>query len=244
MVSNEARLQQEFLARFAHDVLPDTEKMFAEDAKAERLRERIERAAQEFNSQRLLLQNARNRLNDQKKKLDTQNEAEVLAEIEREQKILIARTRKLGEISALEVLTEHGLLPNYAFPERGVRFSGTTYNQYANAKPPGSTGTESTGHGAGVDDGVNSYNLIRSAAAIRELAPANHFYTHSHVFDVQQLEIGSRSQPLIEEWAVCGKCGHMRTAGEVRSPQAVPACPQCGYDGQGGQTDTGQLVSS
>ena len=238
---NEARLQQEFLARFAHDVLVDTEKMFTEDAKAERLRECIERAAQEFNSQRLLLQNARNRLNDQKKKLDSQNEAEALAEIEREQKILSARTRKLGEISALEVLIEHGLLPNYAFPERGVRFSGTTYNQYAKAKPPSSTGTESTGHWAGLDDGVNSYNLIRSAAAaIRELAPANHFYTHSHVFDIQQLEIGSRSQPLIEEWAVCGKCGHMRTADEVRSPEAVPACPQCGYDGQGGQTDTGQ----
>lgn len=96
-----------------------------------------DQAAQEFNSQRLLLQNARKRLTDQKNKLDPQTDPEAVAEIEREQKILSARTRKLGEISALEVLIEHGLLPNYAFPERGVRFSGTTYNQYATQAAPG-----------------------------------------------------------------------------------------------------------
>jgi DEAD/DEAH box helicase domain-containing protein len=88
---------------------------------------------------------------------------------------------------------------------------------------------------------VKTYDLIRSgAAAIRELAPANHFYTHSHAFDVQQLEVGSRNQPLIEGWAVCGKCGHMRAVADVKSPDAVPACPQRGYDGPDGQTDIGQ----
>jgi len=64
----------------------------------------------------------------------------------------------------LEVLIEHGLLPNYAFPERGVRFSGTTYNQYGAAK----------------EDRMKSYEIVRSgSSAIRELAPGNHFYTHS-----------------------------------------------------------------
>jgi len=250
MTSNEAQLQQDFLVRFANPcvVMPDTLELFTSETRAERLRERIEQAAQEFNSQRLLLQNARSRLNDQKKKLDPEIDGEALSEIEREQRILSARTRKLGDISALEVLIEHGLLPNYAFPERGVRFSGTTFNQYAKASRIGVSSTKDTSTGdaspKGQEDGqggVTTYDLIRPAAtAIRELAPANHFYTHSHVFEVQQLEIGSRSQPLIEEWAICGKCGHMRTVAEVRSPEAVPACPQCGYDGQGGQTDSGQ----
>lgn len=250
MTSNEAQLQQAFLARFANPrvVMADTVELFTTETRAERLRERIEQAAQEFNGQRLLLQNARGRLNDQKKKLDPEIDREALAEIEREQRILSARTRKLGDISALEVLIEHGLLPNYAFPERGVRFSGTTFNQYAQAsrgavpspRDPGAEASNPQGPGDG-RGGVTTYDLIRpAAAAIRELAPANHFYTHSHVFEVQQLEIGSRSQPLIEEWAICGQCGHMRTVAEVRSPEAVPACPQCGYDGQGGQTDSGQ----
>ena len=242
MMVNEAQLQQAFLARFAADILPDTVVRFTADARTERLRECIELAAQEFNSQRLLLQNARKRLTDQKNKLDPQADPEAVAEIEREQKILSARTRKLGEISALEVLIEHGLLPNYAFPERGVRFSGTTFNQYADQSAAG-VATDDAGDSreGGGRERVKTYDLIRSgAAAIRELAPANHFYTHSHVFDIQQIEVGSRNQPLIEEWAVCGKCGHMRTVGEVKSPDAVPACPQCGYDGPDGQTDIGQ----
>jgi DEAD/DEAH box helicase domain-containing protein len=150
MMVNEAQLQQAFLARFrvVDNVRPDTVALFAEETHTERLRERVERAAQEFNSQRLLLQNATKRLADQKNKLDPQTEPEAAAEIEREQKILSARTRKLGEISALEVLIEHGLLPNYVFPERGVRFSGTTYNEYANQPTPGA-GKEDASEGKG-----------------------------------------------------------------------------------------------
>ena len=238
MTANEADLQQRFLARFAHDFVvgSDTPDEFMRETRSERLRERIEQAASEFNIQRQLLANARNRLNDQKKSLDPKTDGEALAEIERENRILSARTRKLGEISALEVLTEHGLLPNYAFPERGVRFSGTTYNQHANDKTPAS------GESAPKkEDRLKNYEIVRSgASAIRELAPANHFYTHSHVFDVQQLELGSKSQPLLEQWAVCGQCGHMRTTDEVMKPDGVPACPQCGYDGMEGQTDVGQ----
>ena len=242
MMSSETELQQGFLGRFQHDVFQDTVERFMSESRTEWLRERIEQAAQEFNTQRLLLENARKRLNEQKKKLDADVDAETIEEIEREQKIISARTRKLGEISALEVLIEHGLLPNYAFPERGVRFSGTTYNSYVKRATSGRNANEDTDSSSlAGGESVKSFELVRSAAsAIRELAPANHFYTHSHAFEIQQLELGSRSQPLIEEWAVCGRCGHMRLADEVRSPDAVPSCPQCGYDGQGGQTDIGQ----
>lgn len=237
MTGNEAELQQRFIQRFAHDFVAnsDTPDEFIKETRSERLKEKIEQAAQEFNIQRQLLSNAKNRLSEQKKKLDPKLDEEALAEIEREQKILNARTRKLGEISALEVLTEHGLLPNYAFPERGVRFSGTTYNQHANSNTSGKTPQPKK------EERLKNYEIVRSgSSAIRELAPANHFYTHSHVFDVQQLEIGSKSQPLLEEWAVCGQCGHMRTCDTVTKPDAKPNCPQCGYDGIEGQTDQGQ----
>ena len=91
------------------------------------------------------------------------------------------------------------------------------------------------------EERLKTYEIIRSgAAAIRELAPANHFYTHSHVFNIQQLELGSKNQPLLEDWAVCGQCGHMRPTSEVTKPDSIPACPQCGYEGMEAQTDTGQ----
>jgi DEAD/DEAH box helicase domain-containing protein len=243
MTTNESELQQIFLARFESDVQDDTVKRFTLETRSERLRERIEMAAREFHVQRELLRTANQRLKEQKQKLDPATDEETLREIEREKRILAARTRKLGDISAIEVLIEHGLLPNYAFPERGVRFSGTTYNQHAivNDLTASQSTSEEKSSRRSKEGRLKTYEIVRSgASAIRELAPANHFYTHSHVFDIQQLEIGSKSDPLIEEWAVCGQCGHMRLAAEVTKPDARPDCPQCGYDGPEGQTDIGQ----
>jgi len=225
MLSEEVQLQAEFLSRFANDIREDTRERFIAESRVELLQQRIQIAAQEFQLQRQLIQNAQNRLKDQRNKLDSSTEESDLIEIEREEKILRARQKKLGEISSLEVLTEHGLLPNYAFPERGIRFSGSTFKKHKDVNQLDPRPIE----------------LVRAASSgIRELAPANHFYTHSHKFEIQQIEIGSRNQQLLEQWAICGQCGHMRPASEVNRPDAKPECPQCHWDGPTGQDDRGQ----
>lgn len=217
---NEASMQQTFLDRFVNDVLDDTRDRFMQETITETLKDNILQAAQDFDNQRRLLENAKKRLKDQRTKIDD-SDNESLEEIEREQKILHARTSKLGQISALEVLTEHGLLPNYAFPERGVRFSGTTYNKHRAA------GLNQEGS----KDHIENFEIVRSGStAIRELAPSNRFYTHSHVFEIQQLEVGSTNQPLLEDWSICGQCGFMATTGQVNDQNYAPLCPQCGYD--------------
>jgi DEAD/DEAH box helicase domain-containing protein len=230
---NEASLQEQFVQRFALDIQSDTEERFRHEAASEKLSERINQAAQDFNEQKRLLENAKKRLQNQIKEIDAGNDEEAKAEIEREQKILRARTAKLGEISALEILTEFGLLPNYAFPERGVRFSGSTFNKHLNNQ---SSSTDKKFQ-------TKTFDIVRSASsALRELAPSNKFYTHSHVFDVQQLEIGGKNQPLIESWAVCGQCGYMTPSEELSKAMASPVCPQCSYDVTwiGGLRDGGQ----
>lgn len=230
VLQNEEALQARFFERFERNAKEDTQQRFLGESKTERLRERIEEAANEFLQQRSLLDNAKRRLRGQKDKLDTKLDEADLHEIEREERILNARQQKLNQISALEVLTEHGLLPNYAFPERGVRFSGAVFHR----KPKGDNGDHEL-------RAREPFELVRGgSAAIRELAPWNHFYTHSHRFDIQQIEIGSRTQPLITEWGVCGQCGHMRSMAEIDRPDATPACPQCGFDGIEGQTVKGQ----
>jgi len=229
---NEAGLQQTFLDRFVNDVLDDTRDRFMQETVTETLKDNLLQAAQDFDNQRRLLENARKRLTDQKSRMDAADES-MLEEIEREQQILRARTAKLGQISALEVLTEHGLLPNYAFPERGVRFSGTTYNRHRGA---GRSRDDSKDH-------IRNFEVVRSGStALRELAPANHFYTHSHVFEIQQLEVGSRNQPLLEAWSICGQCGFMATTDAVNDQNFSPVCPQCGYEivAPSGLKDAGQ----
>lgn len=227
MSENEVDLQQSFLARFNGDTKPDTDERFTEETRIENIRYKIASAAVEFDKQQQMLWQAKLRLEEQLKEKGSGLDKETLEEIEREGRILKARTRKLNEISALEVLIEHGLLPNYAFPERGVRFSGTTYNQHSQSPE--------------TDRQLKTYELVRSGvSAIRELAPANHFYSHRHVFDIQQLEVGNSSFPLLEEYGICGQCGHMRTSEELNAPDSPPNCPQCGHDGIQGQKELGQ----
>ncbi len=211
---NEAGLRGDFLARFAGRVEEDTRVRFLGDSRAELLLQRTEVAAAEYDKALRDLRNALKRLDTQLKGLDPE-ENDARREIEQEKSILNGRLMSLRRTSALEILTDHGLLPNYAFPERGVRFYGAVFNKHQKNRT----------------DQV-AIELTRPAsAALKELAPDNYFYTHSRRFNIQQIAVGNQNEPLIQNWAICGKCGHMRPTEELSKPNATPACPQCGHDG-------------
>ena len=216
----EAALQGAFLARFSADVREDTRERFLQESRAEVLRERIHHAARDFDRQRQAIVNARKRLADQKKEAEGNGDGESLREIEQENRILRVRQTHLDRTTVLEILIEYGLLPNYAFPERGVHFNGVLYNDHRRRPGPGRE------H----DGALQAYDLVRGAgSALRELAPRNRFYTHSHAFEIQQLALGTPAQPLLEQWAICGECGHIRRTDELNRPDASPVCPQCGH---------------
>jgi DEAD/DEAH box helicase domain-containing protein len=224
VTTNESDLRSQFLKRFQADIQPDTCTRFTSETAAELLLQRLHQASLEFDRMQRDLDNARKRLRDQLTSLDAE-EHEARQEIEQELHILQGRTSSLSRTSALEILTDSGLLPNYAFPERGVRFHGAIYNKYR-----------------GAHQDQRPIEVIRPAsAALRELAPANHFYTHSRCFNIQQIALGNPQEPLIEEWAICGACGHMRPVADLERPDTAPACPQCGHDRDAtSQLDRGQ----
>ncbi|WP_395752920.1 DEAD/DEAH box helicase [Prosthecobacter sp.] len=226
MSLNEASLRAAFMQRFHTNVQSDTRERFLEDSKVEVLREQTEIALRQFETKRKDLINAGRRLKEQRNLLHNEDDRPAIREIDREIKILKGRLDGLNRTTSLELLTDYGLLPNYAFPERGVSFYGAVYNKHQAA------------HG---EDHLIEYDIVRGAGtAIRELAPKNHFYTHSRVFEIQQIELGTSSEPLTEPWAVCGSCGHMRRT-ETLTPDADSACPQCAHaEGEGAQTDIGQ----
>lgn len=220
----EADLRRDFLSRFHTHLQDDTRERFMAETRTDLLSQRIHQVASEFDRFVRDLENARKRLQEQLKALDP-TETDARKEIEQELVLMRGRINSITRVSALEILTDHGLLPNYAFPERGVKFYGAVYNS----------------HRGGTQE-VKPIELSRPAgSAIKELAPANFFYTHSRQFEIQQIAIGNQQQPLLDKWAICGACGHMRPVKELGEPGAVSACPQCGHDGdQKSQTDQGQ----
>jgi DEAD/DEAH box helicase domain-containing protein len=225
VTKNETELTSRFLRRFEMTVVqPETRERFLAETDSDLLMQRIHKAVNDFDRVRRELVNAQNRLKDQFKKLGA-DEKEARREIEQELRIIKGRVSSLGKTSALEILTDHGLLPNYAFPERGVSFYGAIYNKHRDGKQE-----------------HKPVELSRSAgSALRELAPHNIFYTHSRQFEIQQIAIGNPQQPIIESWGICGRCGHMRRVEDLQKPGAAPNCPQCGHGGdQESQLDLGQ----
>jgi DEAD/DEAH box helicase domain-containing protein len=133
--------------------------------------------------------------------------------------------RRLGEKHPLNVLTDAGVLPNYAFPEPGVALRADLYvrkEQAAEVESP----TKPL-----------QYDYLRPAsAALREFAPFNTFYAEGHRVHIQRIDVGTRAQSLVEQFRLCPDCHYAVSA---TAPEAkLPTCPRC--EGHG-YADAGQL---
>src|SRR5690606_11500020 len=133
------------------------------------------------------------------------------------QRILVELNNKYP----LNVLTDAGALPNYAFPEPGVTLNALLYGGAARGSG------EQPGSDASADDhrGQRFEYLRAASSAIREFAPFNTFYAEGHRVRVSQIDVGNRAKPLLETWRLCPECPHMeRVLADTEPPDACPAC--------------------
>lgn len=122
-----------------------------------------------------------------------------------------ALARLIGGIegkATLNVLTDEGLLPNYAFPEQGVLLRSIIVRE---AKA-----------GATAPDPVTFEYERPSVSAITELAPNNTFYAQGRRVVVSQVDV-SRIKP--EAWRFCRQCAY---AEPLSSGDHHGNCPRCG----------------
>ena len=135
----------------------------------------------------------------------------------------------------LNVLTDEGVLPNYAFPEPGVTLKSVlrTPRQRKKRKQPADTKEQPKG----------AYEKLRfeyirpASAALKEFAPFNTFYAEGHKMNVTQIDVGTPTQPLIEAWRFCPRCHHSaRIIGEETELGPCPVCGEPGWSDQGTAT--------
>lgn len=177
------------------------------------VRSAFERIRDEREDLRLQQRRTRDRL----EKLEQDPEAVDDIEAERRQlqdseRMLGRLMQELGQKYPLNVLTDAGILPNYAFPEPGVHFKAVL-------------------QGDGRDENgkrhYSAHEYTRPASsAIRELAPWNTFYAEGHKLVVKELDLGTRTNKLFAPWRLCAACHH----GELVQDGAAIAteCPSCG----------------
>lgn len=145
-----------------------------------------------------------------------QNDVERRKDIQDQNRGLRAREKAMKEEPVVEFMTNAGLLPNYAFPETGVKLLATIFSRKALG-----------------DEGDNtpdpeSLELVRQASqGIRELAPGNNFYTQKLKLEIKGMNLSDRTDSL-KVMRYCSECDAL--AEEGSSEFNLNVCPKCGSD--------------
>lgn len=228
--SNREALLQGFLQAFAHDLSDAVAAQIRQFGLSQEIPRRLDAAVQAVADERERYRKLIDRCKQRLEELENTPEAMLTPEVNQEKQELLDSQRVLRRLILevvkkypLNVLTDAGVLPNYAFPEPGVSLRATVLYR----DPTGAGQVEPTSH-----------EYMRPASnALRELAPHNHFYAEGRKIRINEVSLGSKHQPLMEEWRVCDNC-----CTSIRNSTAshLAVCPNCKSSRW---SDRGQVLS-
>lgn len=144
-----------------------------------------------------------------------ENDKERRNDILNQNRGLRAQEKAIREESVIEFMTNVGLLPNYAFPETGVKLSATIYSKKALGDDMENTPDPKT------------IELVRPASqGIRELAPGNSFYAQKLKMEIKGLGITDKDSLRMMRY--CSECDALAVEGT--QDYNLNCCPKCGSD--------------
>ncbi|WP_045834969.1 DEAD/DEAH box helicase [Hyphomicrobium sp. 99] len=131
------------------------------------------------------------------------------AEISRDRTAINRLIRSgIDDVPVIKFLTDKGILPNYAFPEEGVKLTSILSRRNDHARD---------------EDGLLYLEYSRPASsALSEFAPGQFFYANGRQVEIERIEIGKED---LAAWTFCPSCSHV--AGRIEGAESR-ACPRCG----------------
>lgn len=133
----------------------------------------------------------------------------------------------IDEVPVIKFLTDKGVLPNYAFPEEGVKLTSILSRRNDGVSRD--------------EDGLLHVEYSRPASsALSEFAPGQFFYANGRQVQIDRIEIGKDD---LDHWTFCPACSHV--AGRMEGAKSR-TCPQCGdemWSDSGSEHDVVQLKS-
>lgn len=229
-INTQARdLFQEFLGLFPELITDDSSRehlqqfLFGDDQKASidyRLVNRLLELGQERESRLALIKELKKTIDQLEKGPKDEATEERIAEAYSERLGLIELAKSVNNRSTLNFFTDEGLLPNYAFPEEGVRLQSVIFRR---SKP------EAGGEVADGKDNAGqkkyektAFEIIRpSAAALSELVPESSFYGIDRKVTIDQIDL---KLSVAEDWRLCSQCHYAESLVEGDHNQNCPRC--------------------
>ncbi len=234
-------LAASFLAAFDKDLSEDNKRMLSEfmlgdDAIADtgsrlhrqplvhRLLDRFAEVARERKSIRREAQALQRRAEALSRGPQDESVQAEIDEIVAERRGLQGVLRKINGRETYNFLTDEGLVPNYAFPEKGVMLRSVILR-----KGDATAGSDGKADQR-FDHEVFEYERP-AAAALSELAPENSFYAGARRVQIDRVDLETSK---LEQWRLCPACVYCE---RVDSVDEHAACPRCGESRWG---DVGQ----
>ncbi|MBQ1865222.1 MAG: DUF1998 domain-containing protein, partial [Thermoguttaceae bacterium] len=147
----------------------------------------------------------------------------------RDERRALAKARDLiDKITTYEYFTDEGLLPNYAFPEEGMKLRTALWRRRNTKQDADEEEREPI---------AEEYSRA-ARAAISELAPGNNFYAGGRKLLVNRIDTAGQFE--IERWRFCGDCGCVRKLSD--SDTKGKCCPKCGSATWSGGNQTRNVV--
>lgn len=211
---NKAVLTQQFLSLFAEHLDEENRLNLEEFGLSDRIPVWLDEAFEDLKKNRDQLKSQADKVNRRLQQIETDPSLVEDPELEKQDldesmRVLRRLRSELEKKYPLNVLTDHGVLPNYAFPEPGV-----TLRSVVKVKDDGPA-----------KDKYQTKEYLRAASsAIKEFAPFNKFYADGRQVRIKQIDIGSKQHPLMEKWRFCADCNYMEM---VDTTKAAKECPRC-----------------
>ncbi len=207
-------LCESFLTRFPEkDLGVDNREAVRQYGHSDNVKDDVWKAFDEVRKERQALSRDADKARERAKLVEAHperfdNPDETKTELEESRRMLSRLNRALGKKYPLNLLTDAGVLPNYAFPEPGVILESVVSHE-----------SDGKRH-------YEAYEYMRPASvAIRELAPFNTFYAEGRRVQIDEVDLGSRTAPLVESWRLCAACNHTeRVTAGGKGPEACPSC--------------------
>lgn len=179
----------------------------------------LERVTTEARGRRDDLRRLAQKLDERLKQLDTDEvEAKKVPDLDEEKGRLrdergfvLQQMKTLREAELWGWLAEESCLPNYAFPERGVKLDAFIRRE-------------------GIGQEPEHHSWVRApSSALRELAPFNTFYASARRVIIDGVSLKREAQPTT--WRFCRSCHHTERlvgASPTATPTEEATCPGCG----------------
>lgn len=137
----------------------------------------------------------------------------------------------IDEVAVIKFLTDKGVLPNYAFPEEGVKLTSILSRRNDTGRT----------NAAGDEDGLIHVEYSRPASsALSEFAPGQFFYANGRQVEIERIELGKED---LTPWTFCPACSYVASRVEGADTSSCPSCGTDMWSDTGSHHDVVQLKS-